>query len=416
MAVGLVLSVEATEFTWTGGSGNWLTPANWTPSGFENTSGHSCTVATGTAQADGTTFYPQLTIAGTDGVGGTLQLSTNTTISGGLRLAGGRVYFRNVNVGDITLSGNIEAVADTSSRIEPYGRIAYGNDGLGGTITHVNGSLTGSGTIRIGGTETWPKSFILDGDSSGFNGKLEIDRGGLSLRMNGTFSMGDNARIYVNSGGSAGLLGLNGTWTIKGGIFLNGGTVTYRAWNASAGTTWSRETPWTILSNSVITSYSASGADIAGPLHGTANLTISHDRRDGYDSATINLRGTNSTFSGTIIVKARSVDEGKTTLYLGHSGALPSASPRATLIIEESGGVKGRVTIGAYKPNGSGGTVVDVPNVHIKVKRLIVGGINIPPGTYSQANPVPVSGYVFFNNATSTLEVKPGGGTVIFFK
>lgn len=201
----------------------------------------------------------------------------------------------------------------------------------------------------------------------------------------------------------------------EGGIFLRGGTVSYRRWDASTGTTLSPETPWIVVSNSTIQSYSHSGADIRGPLHGTATLTISHDRRDQYDAATINLRGTNSTFSGTIRIKARSVDESKTTLYLGDSGALPAASPRATMIIENSGAIKGRVTIGAYKVSGSG-SIINVPNVHIKVKRLIVDDVNIPPGTYSNTNPVPESGYVFFNNNTSTLEVKPGGGTVIFFR
>lgn len=140
-------------------------------------------------------------------------------ISGGLRLSGGKLYYRNVTVGDITLTGNIEAVADTTSRVEPYGRIAYGNDGLGGTITHINGTLTGTGTIKISGTETWPKYFMLDGDSSGFNGKLEVNAGGLSLRQGGTFTLGDSATIHVNSGGYALLLGLNATWTVKRGEF-----------------------------------------------------------------------------------------------------------------------------------------------------------------------------------------------------
>lgn len=422
-AVGLAVGTfgaGGTEYTWTGGTGNWVTPGNWAPSGFGNQPGDSCLATNGTAQTDATTFQPQLRLDGTNGVGGTLELKANTTLGNGLRLEGGRIFFQNFTEGDLTISGSIEAVSGTSSRIEPYGRTAYGNDGLGGTITHVSGSFSGTGAIHIGvsgGAIAWPKNFMMDATASGYDGRIDIDRGTLGLKMNGTYSMGENARIYVNSGGAAALLGLVGTWTVKGGIYLNGGTVSYRDWGAASGTTWTPETPWTVLTNSQIQTYSSSGADILGSLYGGGDLRISHSRRDSGDTGAVNLRGTNSTYSGTITVAARSVDEGKTTLFIGHSLALSRGGNLAKLVIEETGGVKGRVTIGAWKSGGGGGgSVTSVDNVSVRVRRLTLGGAIIPVGKYSQANPLPVSGFIDFYNATASLEVRPSSGTVIVLR
>ncbi|MBA4388218.1 MAG: hypothetical protein C0404_09570, partial [Verrucomicrobia bacterium] len=362
----------------TGVTGLWLAAENWIPGDITNAPTTAGWVADGTALASSTPFQGKLTI----GAGGELMLTNSSaTVSNGVCLAGGRL--RQAGATARTLTANLDAAAGTISRIQVDGSAAM-------TMTH-SGNLTGTGTLLVSGTGIWQQTSTT---ASGFNGRMEITDGQVRLRS-GTQAYGDSGTISVNSGGVLLRGDAVAAFTIRGGIFLNGGK--YRD-HGNSGTTWSWDTPWTVQTNSTIDTAEAGGyADIVGPLHGNGDLVIS--RAAGAGNCAVTLRGTNSTYSGMITVAATPTNA---FLFLGNSTALPANGSLAGLVIEQAGTNRSVVTVGARK---IGATVTDIPNVTIKVRSLTVGGVAIPVGLYSQANPVPAVGFVAFNNASSSLQV-----------
>lgn len=367
-------------FVWqTGHTGAWLTATNWTPAGFANRSDQECTINSGIARTDSTAFQPKLRIEGVNGVGGTLSLLENSTVSNGVVLAGGELFLSGTSR---TLNGTVEALAGTTSQIQVDGSTSVG---MG-----LSGALIGTGTLLVGGVGFWSQGSTT---ATGFNGRIDITDGRLVLRS-GTLSYGDSGQIYVNGGGVLSQPSSAATWTMRGGVTLNGGKYFD---DGNNGTTWSADTPWTVVTNSTIETASTGGfADILGPLHGSGALRI--QRAEGSALRGVTLRGTNSTYSGTITVAATPTNA---FLYFGNSTAMPTNGSLASLVVEQSGGTNAVVTVGARR----GTAVTDVPNVKIKVRALTVGGSAVAAGTYDISNAVPTAGYVVFNNATSSLQV-----------
>ncbi len=367
-------------YTWQSGvTGAYLDADNWTPEGFVNTNVNACVVADGVAQANGT-FHSTLTLAGDSGMGGTLHVTASRSVTpNGIRLAGGRIWFTSSS--SRTLTAPLEVLPGTVSRIQADTA----------TLTH-SGAIRGSGTLRVEGDGLWSLGSALLEE---FQGRIEVTNGRLLLRS-GTRAFGDNAFLRLNEGGTLSRGSSSSTWTLPGGVFLNGGT--YRD-DSSAGTTWSAATPWTIMADSVIETAGTGGfADILGPLHGSGVLTIRREAGSGERAVT--LRGSGSTFSGTIRVTSIPANA---SLYIGQSDALPSSGALAALEVAFSGDVEaGLVVIGARK---SGSSVTGIENVHVKVRRLMLDTIQVPAGVYNQQDPGLLEGYVVFHNASSSLEV-----------
>jgi hypothetical protein len=366
---------HAGAYDWSGAvSKDWLEPANWTPTGFINGPNVFGTISSGTATANATTCNASIIVAGVEGLGGTLQTGTAVTFANGAQLymAGGLLH--KTSGSTLNITGNLTAVNGTLSEIRSDS-----------AILRIFGSILGSGTLRITGTQ--PVG-LTGATITAFTGNLDIKGGKLEARS-GNITYSDLVKTEVRDGGSL-LRGLGtASLKMKGGITLNSGNYV----ESGSGTTWSADTPWTIQSNA---SFQTGGTDgfvkLLGPLSGNGTLRV---LRSGTAQPPLVLEGQTSSYTGKIEVESTGL------LYLGSSGALPIEGTLASLEIKQAAGLSGALIVGAsYGPS-----LLDRPGVSALVRTLSIGGTPIRAGLYNQSNQSELGGAILFNNGSSSLRV-----------
>jgi autotransporter-associated beta strand protein len=259
-------NLASSALTWSGAvNGNWDTStANWLSNGvavtyqngsavlFDDTASGSTTVSIAAILPPSAVTFNNSTktytfsgsaIAGATAIlkagGGTVNLNSANTFSGGITLSGGTVTVGNnsaLGTGVVTLSdgilfgggagytltNTIQASANTFSTIDCSANLT------------LNGNLIGSGTITRGASAT--QTVYLGGNNSGFTGTYQDQNNANSVtRWNSPSAGSANARWIFNQAQMASRTTPNfGTGTIQFGSISGGGYISQNNSGATA--------------------------------------------------------------------------------------------------------------------------------------------------------------------------------------
>ncbi len=295
---------------------------------------------TGTVQFTGN--FSGLAASLQPAVGGTILLSTSTSISGGtINVAGGAFAAGNANsFGTAALElngGTLAATATLTGTNAVANPLAWGPTptlyigggsnlqlssslvlATSGTTYYLNdpnthltlsGAISGPGALNVTGFPTFTNTNTYSGGTT-FNGAT-----GVSINNNSAFGSGP---FTFNNGGFQSTVALTGSnavannysWTNNQGLYINAGQAVELSGSATipSGTTGNIE----VAPNTTLTlSGNISGG---GTLH-KANYNAVNN------AGTLVLTGTNSGFSGTLVL-----DQFSEYTYFGNNGALGSGT------------------------------------------------------------------------------------------
>ena len=371
-----VEDVLATDYTWkTDVSGDWLTADNWDPSGFSNINSDTAQASSGTLQCGITaTFEPKMT------------LNTGAVILGAT--ANARIW----TLRDLVLNGGtLRSQGGNSSfvgTIEAYDGITSYLDSGNGTFSSSSNTWTlkGNGILEKIGTSFWG----LPNSSSDFTGELRISEG-VVRGTSGTITFGGSGgKIRLNPGSRFVRGSSSSTWTLTGGMYLNGGTYVD---NGNNGTIWTTTTNFIIEDESAIyIEGAATGnrpfARLEGALQGSGGLTISESSNNNRG---VSFRITEGTYTGELTLGTNAY------VYLGIN--IFDTDGAGSIIIDSDAHL---LTIGAYKSTDN---TMNVDDIDIILTSLTINGELIEAGVYDQNNVGDLGGFVAFNNSTSSITV-----------
>ena len=259
----LVYTTTLTSLSYTAGTGNWSTAANWTPNGTP-TSANALTINGngGTSTNDLLSTVQSLAIASSagsytiagSGNGSTITLnggianssSNNQTISMGINLGDNQVFQSD---GNLLLSGAL-GTSNRTLTVTGAGNVAITN-----TISG-NGAIVkaGEGTLTLNGSNTYTGATTVTAGTLTLNGGLNNSSvtvsGGL-LNQTATGTITGTGTTFSITSGNATLAGNNtytgattisaGTLTLFGGlnnssVTVNGGVLNQAAAGSIAGT------------------------------------------------------------------------------------------------------------------------------------------------------------------------------------
>jgi fibronectin-binding autotransporter adhesin len=283
------------DHTWTGGTGNWATGANWDQGAAPGTNNKALINNGGTAQVQAAGAVASSFLvgnaAGLSGTveiaaGGTLTASGNTTSSAGA-----------TGTGSLVVEG-------TLSFTNANGILAVGaNNGGSGTATVRNGgTINGgfdllrigigagsTGTVTITGAGSTISAVTAARAGEGGTGTLNLAAGGkLTLDAGGSFSIGADGTLNIGTGAGAGVL------DTAGANITGSGTVNFNHTNA----------------NYVFTSTGANG--------GTAQVIAGTNKVRHTGTGTTTLTGAN-TYTGGTTVTAGTLVQGAAGAFVGNS-------------------------------------------------------------------------------------------------
>lgn len=366
-------SVVTVTYIWVGGTGNWLTAANWSPAGFLNLNTDTAEATSGVLQANLTeTFEP------------TLSLET------GVKIQGSNGNGRTWTIREVLLKGGtIETIGGNSSFVGTFEAVA----GYTSFLNVASGSFTSSSTawtLRGGGTleKTGTLNWGFPQTTTDFSGVLLISSGEMNGPA-GTITFGGGVGVIrVNSGGTFNRGSSSASYTIEGGFYLNGGT--YEDFGNN-GTIWSSTTGFIIEDDSFIYINGTSTGNrpfvrIQGELQGSSKLTA---YQNSDNNRGLSLHNTQGTFTGELNLGTDAY------VYLGVD--VFNTNGQGSIVIDTDAKL---LTIGAYK---STDTTINVDDVNITISSLIIDGATIAAGVYNQSNQASLNGYVVFNNESSSL-------------
>jgi len=193
-----VIAVTDT-YTWSGGTTNWATPGNWTPSGPPATNS-KVVVSGGVAN-------PTLDLSATNTTIGELIVETGKTLT----LTGSNSLI----VGNLTIKSGGSLVVSTSAGIT-----VSGNFSNYGTFTASSGTLvmTGTGTINTGGASlnnlTIQSGTSTLGSATVLAGAFTVQAGAVLDASAANFALTVGAN-WVNNAGTSGFVARNGTVAIS---------------------------------------------------------------------------------------------------------------------------------------------------------------------------------------------------------
>jgi fibronectin-binding autotransporter adhesin len=360
----------AQDRTWTGTTGSWDVPGNWSGSAVPTTAGDAF-ISSGTATLG----------VGVSGEANDIYLGR--TGNGSLSISGGYLSSREGTIGGASTRIGVVTVSSGTWRISEDLSIGY----LGSGTLNLSGGLVNSGgyaalALRGGSTGTaivsggtWSSSYLYVGYEG--NGTLTVSGGLVSAQSvefgdqggsgTATLSGGVLRTGYVEEGSGSGLLIFNGgTLQATGnqGDFLR---------NFEAGDV-------TINSGGAFIDSGAFSIGIGTALSGTGGLTK-------LGAGTLTLTGSNSyaggttVRSGTLVLNGGSVAHGATNAVVGMQGGdnaalvLQSGASMSSdrLILAQLGGV-GAVTVSGTGTEYRVGNVVSIGYEGAGTLNILNGG------------------------------------------
>jgi fibronectin-binding autotransporter adhesin len=217
-----------TSYTWNGGSGDWIDPANWTPNGVPSVNGDSANI-TGSNSVSFTVNYDyagtaasiNLTVGITGGGTATLAMAGNNLM--------GRETIGSVGSAVVNQSGGINTCAlylgtgNVNGAAAPNANGAY--DLSGGTLTTVNEVISHGTLTQTGGTNSnsgGDQSFIIE-SVGGSEGSYVLAGGTLTTvgeTIEGSFTETGGLHSF------SGTMDLGGSLVSRATYLLSGGTIT----------------------------------------------------------------------------------------------------------------------------------------------------------------------------------------------
>ncbi len=417
-------AAQAATVSWTGGSGDWSTPANWStgalpgpdddvsisPAGTSVTVTHSSGTDTVKSLVSQCAF--QLT-------GGSLTVSNTVQVNGTFTLAGGTLVqatiLQGANGASVIMNGSVNL-----NRVTLNGAMAWtgGSIGAGGALTiATNAVLNLAGTSTLGlygsltnaGTVNWTGTGDLDVYSgvNGWDGAIVNLAGGVfnaqndqSINQSAYLAYFDNAGMFSKwPGTNTTRVGVafnnSGTVDVKSGtVAFNGGGAGTGTFNAAAGTGIS-------FGNGNSGTFTGAGAySIGGGTvtlnGGVQNVTLSGGTLVGVNGTITNLTWSGGTLGGNITLTGAGT-------WTGGSIGAGSALTIATNAVLNLAGTS---TLGLYGSLTNAGTVnwtgTGDLDVYSGVNGWDGGIVNLAGGVFNAQNDQSInqSAYAaYFDNA-----------------
>jgi autotransporter-associated beta strand protein len=308
----LLYTTNLADITYTAGTGNWSTAANWNSNPNLPTSANALTIngTGGTSTNDLLDTVQSLALASSAGSytiagsgnsstvtlngGITNSSSNNQTISMGMNLGADQSF--QSDTGYLLLSGAL----GTSNRTLTV--TGAGNVSITNTISG-SGNLTktGTGTLTLDGSNTYTGATTINGGTLTLNGGLNNSsvtvNGGL-LNQTSTGSIAGIGTTFTLTTGNATLAGTN---TYTGATTINGGTLEIASTGRLGGGSYAQN----ISNNGTFIYSGTSNQTLSGIISGSGVLTKNNS------ASTLTLAGSN-TYTGSTTINAGTLEIGST--------------------------------------------------------------------------------------------------------
>ena len=236
------LAVRAATVTWTGGSGDWSTPADWSTGALPGTNDDvvigpgPATIVTHSSGADAVRSIrsEQAFVLS----GGSLAVSSLFQADGGITVSGGTIYGGTVVVSN---GASLVVASGTLDRVTVDGLLDVGRTANGASLTVTNG-LVLNGTAYVGSPTLSAYGAI------GFAG---------------TQTLGGNGTVLFGTSNPWGNEMANALWLVYGGTTLTiGPGITVRGQNGTVGAVPS--SPWSGPASAKVVNQGIISADVSG--------------------------------------------------------------------------------------------------------------------------------------------------------
>jgi fibronectin-binding autotransporter adhesin len=402
----------AQPFTWNGGTGNWSSATNWSPSGVPNGAGvaiqYSGSTSTTTQDLAGGVTVGSITFGGaSNATWNVVPGSNGITLNGNGTAA--TIANTNTNTGSsnalaigsttqpqtITLASDLRVTNSSNSTNANGGVRIQGTIGGNGNVTFNNASTTLSATNSIR---------LLTGTNT-FTGSVLVQRGTVTFNQSSSFGASANVITLGEAGaGSAALLTTGGV-TVANNIVVaagTGGVTTLGGLSASA-TTYSGN----ILLNGNLTLLTNSDPPLrytfSGLISGVGGLT--HQAAFGPAAPGVGRLTNTNTYTGSTLISSG-------TLQLDGGGSINN-TPSITLFAGSTfdvAGVTGGYTLGTATAQTLQGSGRVTGAVTVANNGTIRGGNGVNTGTLTVSNVTVNSG----GTLAATLAASGSNSTLAF--
>jgi hypothetical protein len=231
-------AAEACTKTWTGGTGNWNTPGDWTPSGVPQEGAEVCITEPGAytvtlsrhAEAGG--FPASVTVGASSGTQ-TLDVVGESYVSSGNQTVHNTYLGA---LGTISLNSHTKLILDTTA-----GGTSTNSEPLGAAADVEAGTFQDSGEILVETSDSqWETHFFVNTLNLGSGSSLDLESGHAVVAKGSSWSGTNKGTITVHSGASLELTpggtGATATLTNEGSVANQGTISMYKGeWIQKAG-------------------------------------------------------------------------------------------------------------------------------------------------------------------------------------